>query len=138
MRYSLPLLFLTAVISISPVINDILQDSIVTSKDRCKKSRIKRSKCPINYYANCCFIQLNSGDVELNPGPGSRIKNNTAKSSIPNKAVGTNRKHVKCEVCQRLTHVSYLNISKIQRETYTVKTIALHTCSAWTLTEVPS
>ena len=36
MRYSLSL-FLTAVISISSVINDIPQDSIVTSKDRWKK-----------------------------------------------------------------------------------------------------
>ena len=52
MRYSLSLLFLIAVISISSVINDILQGSIVTLKHGCKKSEIKRSKCPINYYAN--------------------------------------------------------------------------------------
>ena len=47
MRYSLPLLFLIAMIRISSVINDISQESIVTSKHDCKKSGIKRSKCPI-------------------------------------------------------------------------------------------
>ena len=52
MRCSLSLLFSVAVISISPVINDILQDSTVTSKYRFKKSEIKRSKCRISYYAN--------------------------------------------------------------------------------------
>ena len=69
-------LFLIAVINISSVINDIPQDSIVTSKHRRKKSGIKRSKCPINYYANfvaSCNLIL-SGDVELNPGPGSVSK----------------------------------------------------------------
>ena len=122
MRYSLSLLFLIAVISISSVINDIPQDSIVTSKHRCKKSEIKGSKCPINYYANsiASYNLILSGDVELNPGPGSRVKNNAAKCSICNKAVGTNSKHVKCEVCQHLTHVSCLNISKIQQQNYTV------------------
>ena len=66
-----------------------------------------------------------SGDVELNPGHGSHIKNNVAKCNICNKAVGTNRKHVKCEVCQHL------------QKNCTVKTIPLHTCAACTLTELP-
>ena len=34
-------------IRISSVINDISQESIVTSKHDCKKSGIKTSKCPI-------------------------------------------------------------------------------------------
>ena len=105
-------------INISSVINDIPQDSIVTSKHRRKKSGIKRSKCATNYYANfvaSCNLIL-SDDVEPNPGPGSRVKNNAAKCSICNKEVATNRKHVKCEVCQCLTHVSCLNISKIQQK----------------------
>ena len=75
--------------------------------------------------------------MELNPWPGSRVKNNAAKCSIRNQAVGKNRKHVKCEVYQRLTHVSCLNISKIQQINYTVKTIPLYSCSACTLTELP-
>ena len=115
MRYSLSLLFLTAVISISSVINNIPQESIATSKNWCKKSEIKRSKCPINYYANsvASYNLILSGDVELNPGPGSRVKNNAAKCSICNKAVGTNRKNVKCEVCQHLTHVTLIYLSTI-------------------------
>ena len=104
-----------------------------------KKSGIKRSKCPINYYANsvASYNLILSGDVELNPGPGSHVKNNAAKCSIRNQLVRKNRKHVKCEVCQRLTHVSCLNISKIQQKNYTVKTIPLYSCSAYTLTELP-
>ena len=78
-----------------------------------------------------------SGDVELNPGPASRGKNNAAKCNICNKAVGTNSKRVKCEVCQHLTHISCLNVSKIQQKNYTVKTIPLHTCTSCTLTELP-
>ena len=70
----------------------------------------------------------------MNPGPGSSVKNNSAKCSICNKAVGTNRRHVKCEVCQHLTHVSCLSISKIQQKNYTVKTIPLHTCTECTFT----
>ena len=57
-----------------------------------------------------------SGDVELNLGPRSSVKNNAAKCSICNKAVGTNRKRVKCEICQHLTNVSCLNISKTQQK----------------------
>ena len=102
---------------IRSVINDITQDSIVTSKQGCKKSEIRGSKCRINYYTNsvASYNYIISGDVELNPGPGSRMKNNAAKCSICNKAVGTNSKRVKCEVCQHLTHVSCLNIFKIQQ-----------------------
>ena len=86
MRYSLPLSFLIPVISISSVINDIHQYSIVTLKHKCKKSEIKRSKCSINYYANSIALYnlILSGDVELNPVPGSRVKNNAAKCSICN------------------------------------------------------
>ena len=78
-----------------------------------------------------------SGDVELNPGPRSNVKNNAAKCSICNKAVGTNRKRVKCEIWQHLTNVSCLNISKTQQKKYIVKTIPLDTCTACTLTELP-
>ena len=57
-----------------------------------KKSEIK---CPINYYTNfvASYNLLLSGDVELKLGPGPRVKNNAAKCSISNKAVGTNRKY---------------------------------------------
>ena len=77
MRYRFSLLFLFVVISISSVINDIPQDNIVTSKHRCKKSKIKRSKCPISYYTNnvASYNLILDVDVELNPGPGSRVKN---------------------------------------------------------------
>ena len=83
-------------INISSVINDTPQDSIITSKHRCKNSEIKRSKFAINYYANSVALYdlILSSDVELNPGPGSRVKNNAAKCSICNKAVCANRKHV--------------------------------------------
>ena len=136
--YNLSLLFLIAAISVSSVINDIPRDSIVTSKHRCKKSETKRSKYPINYYANsvASYNLILSGDVELNPRPGSRAINNAAKCNICNKAVGTNRKRVKCEGYQHLRQVSCLNISKIQKN-YTVKTIPLPTCTACTLTELP-
>ena len=82
-------------INISSVINDTPQDSIITSKHRCK-SEIKRSKFAINYYANSVALYdlILSSDVELNPEPGSRVKNNAAKCSICNKAVCANRKHV--------------------------------------------
>ena len=57
-------------------------------------------------------------------------------------ALVTNRKRVKCEVCQHLTHVSCLNISKIQQQQQqqqkcTVKTIPLYTCTSSRLTELP-
>ena len=64
-------------------------------------------------------------------------KINAAKCSICNKAVGTNKNRVKCEICQHLTHVSCLDISKIQQKNYTVKTIPLETCTGCTLTELP-
>ena len=52
----------------------------------------------------CCFIQLDlSGDVELNPGSNSRVKNNASKCIICNKAVGTNSNREKCQV--RITNV---------------------------------
>ena len=138
-RYLKPSFTKQESLSISPVINDIPQDSIVTSKHHCKKCEIKRSKCCINFCANsvASYNLILSGDVELNLGPGSCVKNNAAKCSICNKAVGTNSKHVKCEVCQHLTHVSCLNISKMQKKKKTVKTLPLHTCTACTLTELP-
>ena len=95
---------------------------------------------------------------KLNPGPGFRVKNNAVKCSICNKAVGAIRKRAPCVfdfqrfnvlrnhrfschvlyVCQHLTHLSCLNISKIQqKKKYTLKTIPLHTCTACTLTELP-
>ena len=122
MRYSLSLLFLIVVISISSVVNDIPQENIVISTHRCKKSSAKRSKCPINYYGNsvASYNLILSGDVELNPGPGFRVKNNAVKCSICNKAVGAIRKRVKCGVCQHLTHLSCLNISKIQQKKNTL------------------
>ena len=118
MRYSLSLLFLISAISILSVINDIPQDSIVTLKHRCKKNERKRSKCPINYYANfvASYNLILSNDAELNPEPGSCVKNNAAKCSICNKAVVIIRKRVKCEVCQHLTYVLCLNISKMQQK----------------------
>ena len=82
MRYSLPLLFLIAMIRISSVINDISQVSIVTSKHDSKKSGIKRSKCPIITEIVASYNLILSGDVGLNPRPGSYVKNNAAKCSV--------------------------------------------------------
>ena len=118
MRCSLLLLVFVAVISIWWVINDIPQDSIVESKHPLKKAKLKEVNEPIKYYANSVawYKLILSGDVKLNPVPGSRVKNKTAKCSIYNKAVGTNKKRIKCGVCEHLTYVSYLNISEIQQK----------------------
>ena len=104
-----------------------------------KEGEIKRSKCLANYYANSIpsYNLILSGDVELKPGPVSRVKNYASKCRICNQAVGTSRKRVKCEVCQHLTHFSCLNISKIQQNKYIVKNISLHTCTACALSELP-
>ena len=50
------------------------------------------------YYGNsvASYNLILSGDMGLNPRPGSYVKNNAAKCSVCNKAFGANRKHVKC------------------------------------------
>ena len=44
------------------------------------------------------------------------IKPKAIKWNVCDKAVGTNGKRVKCDVCHNLMHVSYLNISKHQQK----------------------
>ena len=92
-RYILSQFLLIAVITIWSVINDNPQDSIVTSKHHCKKGKIKKDKCLINYYANyvALYSLILSDDVKLNAGPDSLAKNNTLKCSICSKTVYMNR-----------------------------------------------
>ena len=65
------------------------------------------------------------------------IKPKALKCNVCDKAVGTNRKRVKCDVCHNLMHVSCLNISKHQQKNYTVKTIPLMTCNECLLSTLP-
>ena len=47
------------------------QESTSKSRNYSNKSKIKRTKFRINYYANCvaAFNLALFGDIELNPGP---------------------------------------------------------------------
>ena len=57
------------------------QESITKIRNYSNKSKAKRTKSRINYYANCVasFNLALSDDIELNPGPGSKARNNTLK-----------------------------------------------------------
>ena len=56
-------------------------------------------------------------DIELNPGPSFHSKLKAPKCNVWDKAVGTNRERVTCNVCHNLMHVSCLNLSKHQQKT---------------------
>ena len=65
-------------------------------------NKIKRTKSRIVYYSNAVL----SGDIETNPGPGLRSRNNIPKCTVCWKDVGANRKRFECERCFNLTHIN--------------------------------
>ena len=98
-----------------------MRPKIVPTKTRITavNKKIKRKKSRINCYANCVatFNLALSGDIELNPGPGSNPRNSTSKCSFCNKGVGTNRKGLQCSRCRNLTHFTCSNIPKTEQNT---------------------
>ena len=110
MNFSLFIIVLIALFQTITDIKDVSQDSILKWKNPHNKNKIKRAKSRVNYYANCIatYNLILAGDIELNPGPGLHAKPKTPKCNVCDKAVGTNRKRVKCDVCHNLTHVSCL------------------------------
>ena len=92
------------------------QESTTKSPNYSNKSKSKRTKSRIDYYANCVaiFNLALSGNIELNPGPGSNTRNNTAKCSSCNKGVGTTRKRLQCSQGRNLTHITCFNIPKTE------------------------
>ena len=86
------------------------QENTTKSRNYSNKSKIKRTKSRINYYANCvapCNLAL-PGDIELNPGPGSNAYNNTTKCSLCNKGICTTRKRLQCSQCRNVTVYAWL------------------------------
>ena len=109
-------------------LKDISQDNILKWKNHFKNNKIKRGKSRVDYYANqiaTCNLIL-AGDIELNPGPGLHPKTKASKCNICDKAVGTNRKRVKCDVCHNLRHVSCLNISKHQQNNFKTRDLNVY------------
>ena len=102
-----------------------LQESTTKSRNYSNKSKIKRAKSKINYHANCVttFNLALSGDIELDSGPGSNARNNTAKCSLCKKVVGTTRKRIQCSQCRNLTHITCSNIPKTEQKHYTAQTV---------------
>ena len=77
------------------------------------KNKIKRAKSRTVYYSNTVarYNVILSGDIETNPGPGLRSRNNIPKCTVCWKGVGANRKRFECERCFNLTHINCTNIS---------------------------
>ena len=115
------------------------QESTTKSRNYSNKSKIKRTKFRINYYANCVatFNLALSGDIELNPRPGSKTGNNTSKCSLCNKGVGTTRKCLQCSQYRNLTHITCSNIPKTEQKHYTAQTVYAWLCSDCTLSTLP-
>ena len=109
------------------------QESSTKSRNYSNKSKIKRTKSRINYYANCVANLALSDDIELNPGPGSSTRNNTPKCSLCNKGVVTNRKRLQCSQYRNLTHITCSNIPKTEKKHYTARTVYAWLCSDCTL-----
>ena len=116
------------------------QESTTKSRNYSNKLKIKRTKSRINYYATCVdiFNLALSGDIELNPGPGSNARNNTPKCSLCNKGVGTIRKRLQCSQCRNLTRITCSNIPRIEQKHYTTQTVYAWLCSDCTLSTLPS
>ena len=114
-----------------------MRPKIVPTKTRITavNKKIKRKKSRINCYANCVatFNLALSGDIELNPGPGSNPRNSTSKCSFCNKGVGTNRKGLQCSRCRNLTHFTCSNIPKTEQKHYITRTVYTWLCSDCTL-----
>ena len=111
------------------------QESTTKSRNYSNKSKIKRTKSRINYYAKwvATFNLTLSGDIELNPGPSSNARNNTPKCSLCNKGVATTRKRLQCSQCCNLTHITCSNIPKTEQKHYTLQTVYAWLCSDCTL-----
>ena len=139
MKYVLVIITLIALFLTTTYDNEVSQENTITHKNSNTERKIKRSKCRVNYYANCVatFNLILCGDIELNPGPGLRSRNNTPKCSVCNKGVGTNRKRLQCSQCHNLTHVTCLNISKFEQKHYTAKSVNYWTCNDCTLSILP-
>ena len=119
MNFSLLIIVLIALFQTTTDIKDVSQDSILKLKNHLKKNKTKRGKSRVNYYVShiATYNLILAGDIEINPGPGLHPKPKAPKCNVCDKAVGTNRKRVKCDVCLNLTHVSCLNISKTNKNT---------------------
>ena len=108
-------------------------------KNHLQKNKIIRGKNLVNSYTNniATYNFILARDTELNAGPGLHPKPKSSKCNACDKAVGTNRKRVKFDVCHNLTHVPCLNISKHQQKNYTVKTVPLMACNECLLPTLP-
>ena len=80
-------------------IRDVSQDNILKLKNYLKKNKTKRGKSPV-YYAKhiATYNLILAGDMVLNPGPGLHPEPKASKCNVCDKAVGANRKLVKCDV----------------------------------------
>ena len=139
MNFSLLIIVLVPLFQTITDIKDVSQDRILRWKNQLRKSKIKLGNSRVNYYANhiTTYDLILAGDIEHNPGPGLRTKPKASKCNVCDKAVGTDRKRVKCDVHHNLTHVSYLNISKHQQKNYTVENVPLLTCNECLLSTLP-
>ena len=118
-------------------IKDVSQDSILKWKNHLKKNKIKRQKSGLILCKSCSYNLILAGDIELNLGPGLHTKPKAPKCNVCDKAIGTNWKQVKCDVCHNLKDVSCLNISKHQQKNYTAETLPLMTCNECLLSTLP-
>ena len=101
MNLSLLIIVLIALFQTITDIKDVSQDSILKWNNHLKKNKIKRGESRVNYYANhiATYNLILAGDIELNPRPVLHTKPKAPKCSVCDKAVGTNRKQVKCDMC---------------------------------------
>ena len=115
------------------------QESTTKSWNYSNKSKIKRTKSRLNYYANyvATFNLALSGDTEINPGPGANACNNAPKCSLCNKGVSKTRKHLQCSQCHNLTHITCSNIPKTEQKHYTAQTVYTWLCIDCTLSTLP-
>ena len=129
MKYILLIIILIVILKTVSSKKNISQVSTSQWKNYLKKIKIKRqikrAKSTAYYYPNSVAtfnVILESGDIELNPGPGfnkqlRKKQNAIIKKTINKKAstptcpicnigVGNNRKHLLCTWCLELTHVA--------------------------------
>ncbi|XP_057299344.1 uncharacterized protein LOC130629967 [Hydractinia symbiolongicarpus] len=114
--------------------NDVAsQDNTNVYKANVIRTKIKRGKSPIVYYANSVstFNIILSGDIQENPGPGS------SKCTECNKGVGTNRKRLQCIKCFCFTHASCSNLPIFEQNRMTSRIVVKWTCSGCILSELP-
>ena len=99
MNFSLFIIVLIALFQIITDIKDISHNGLLKWKNYLKKNKVKRGKSWVNYYANhiATYNLILAGNIELNPGPVLHTKPKVPKCNVYGKAVGTNRKQVKCD-----------------------------------------